>query len=216
MPTRRPVHVDDNATTIRETNRFLKMPHSQPKTDEHHAANVRELERWGNRIPYNTGDGDDGCCSCWHFLPFSTAAVEGDFSINYPTDTVSTYTPSPAVEAETTGLMFHMKYSFEIPNEATPGYYYTFEVTASGVGNGYYTQRRLDPLYAPNNASGVTTVEGDIIMHVYPFVGSSLDVYFLMNYFDDTGASATLPTIAAYIEAWNRTNCYWYQEPNES
>jgi hypothetical protein len=215
MPTRRPVHVDDNATTIRETNRFLKMPHSQPKTDEHHAANVRELERWGNRIPYNTSAEGD-CCSCWRFFEYGgitfTSGSPGTTLIDIPTDPFESFTLDPDNEVEVPGREIHIEFELEIPNTTTPGEWYRFITTVS-MGAAREHSLTFIPNYAPSNPTGTTFFYGEIDTFIYPASTSALYVSHEFQYFDPTGAEDTLPDdIGGNFQIWNKKSCFWYLE----
>lgn len=75
MSTRRTVEVPDTAETIGQTNRFLKLPFAAPRTEQHHAANARELERVINRIPLGSGKYDYGFSTNLGLIVANTSPV---------------------------------------------------------------------------------------------------------------------------------------------
>lgn len=219
MPTRRPVHVDDNATTIRETNRFLKMPHTRPETVEQHAANVREIERWGNRIPYSTGSGSD-CCSCWRYLPITGSplftAADDTYSVNLPTDPFESYTPSTSTEVEVPGRDLHVKYQLQIPNSTTPGDFYQVSAVAQISGHYDFSYSTFAPVYAPSDTTGTRTFADEMWMHIYPANSGVLTLYLELTYYNEYGSITSLPgDVNGNFRTWNRSACGWFQDSND-
>lgn len=216
MSTRRSVVVPDNATTIRETNRFLKLPFTEPTEDAHHATNMRELERWGNRIPYSSG-GD--CCSCWKVSSHDwSSSTSGSTSFD-GIEAVPSTSPvvlNTSIAVENPAQLIAMTYQIGMVNEGSPGAYYEILWTLTGTATGlgivtYAIDTHHIPLYAPSNTSGYTYVSGFYEMALVPFDDTSFDLDLTIQYYDGTGA-ATDPSASFFIgmDIWNKSDCFYF------